>query len=95
MLVQSIHYTFAPEHADAVAASFAELRDASLREPGVVSFRVARSNEKPNVFLLWEEYRDEAALEAHAATAHFKRLVIDEIRKLAKERIGEKGSPLP
>jgi len=94
MLIQSIHYTFAPEDADRVAGIFRELRDLSRQEPGVVSFDVARSKDKPNVFALWEEYRDEAALKAHMESEHFQRLAVNGIRPLAKERLGETVFPL-
>jgi quinol monooxygenase YgiN len=87
MLIQSLHYTFAPEDGDRVAEIFKELRDLSRQEPGVISFDVARSKETPNVFALWEEYRDEAALKAHMETEHFRRLAVGEIRRLATDRL--------
>lgn len=86
MLVNSIHYTFAAEDAEKAQAMFRELRDVSLREEGVISFYVGRSQEQPNVFALWEEYRDKAALEEHFASDHFSRLVINGIRPLAQQR---------
>jgi len=94
MLIQSIHFTFAPEDADRVVEIFKELRTRSLAEAGVVSFEVARSKDKPHVFALWEVYRDEAALRAHMETEHFGRLVIGAIRPLAKQRLGETVFPL-
>jgi autoinducer 2-degrading protein len=94
MIVQSIHYTFAPEDVDDVEAIFRELRDASRKEAGVVSFDVARSQEHPNVFALWEVYRDESALEAHKETEHFKRLAVDGVRRLAQQRVGEVAVPI-
>jgi quinol monooxygenase YgiN len=94
MVIQSIHYTFAPEVADQAAALFRELRDVSLLEPGVVRFDLARGKDRPNVFALWEEYRDETALKTHTETEHFGRLVVNGIRKLAKERLGETLFPL-
>lgn len=94
MLVNSVHYTFAAEDADKAEAIFRELRDASRKEKGVVSFDIGRSQEQPNVFALWEEYRDEAALEAHVASDHFKRLVINGIRPLAKQRDAARVVPL-
>lgn len=90
MIVQSIHFTFAPDDADEIEAIARELRDASRREPGVVSFDVGRSLEKPGVFAFWEVYRDDASLEAHTQSEHFKRLVIGRIRPLAKDRNFEK-----
>jgi quinol monooxygenase YgiN len=94
MLIQSIHFTFAPENADKAEAMLRELRDASRREDGVVAFEVARSHERPNVFALWEEYSDQAALAAHVASEHFKRLVIEGVRPLAQQRIAETVFPI-
>ena len=94
MVILSIHYTFAPEDADRVAAIFRELRDAARKEPGCITFDVARSKDKPHVFALWEEYRDEAALQAHLETEHFKRLALGGVRQLAKERQAETVYPL-
>jgi len=92
--IQSVHFTFAPEDAERVVEIFKELRTLSQAEAGVVGFEVARSKDKPNVFLLWEVYRDEAALKAHMETEHFRRLVIGAIRPLAKERLAETVFPL-
>jgi autoinducer 2-degrading protein len=89
MLIQSIHYTFAPEDSDRVAGILKELRDLSRQEPGIVQFEVGRGKDKPNVFVLWEVYRDEAALTAHYNSEHFQRLGINGVRVLAKERLGE------
>jgi quinol monooxygenase YgiN len=86
MVVSSVHYTFTAEDADKAASIFGELRDASRREKGVISFEVGRGQEDPNVFALWEEYRDEAAREAHLASDHFTRLVVNGVRLLAKKR---------
>jgi quinol monooxygenase YgiN len=94
MLIQSIHYTFAPDDADKAEAIFRELRDASRKEEGVVVFDVARSREKPAVFALWEEYKDLAALEAHQASEHFKRLALEGIRPMAQSRIAETVFPI-
>lgn len=86
MLVNSVHYTFAAENADKAAAIFLELREISLKEEGVISFAVGRGRDNPNVFALWEEYRDKEALDAHFASEHFNRLVINGVRPLAKTR---------
>lgn len=94
MLIQSIVYTFAPEDADKAETMLRELRDLSRKEDGIVTFDVARSKEKPNVFVLWEEYKDQAAIDSHLATEHFKRLGINGIRILAKQRVAEVAIPL-
>ena len=41
-------------------------------EPGCLRFNVLHDREDPNVYYFYEVYRDEAALEAHRQTPHFK-----------------------
>jgi len=94
MLIQTVRYTFAPEDADKVQSILRELRDASRKEEGVIAFEIGRSQERPNVFVLWEQYRDRAALDAHSATDHFKRLVLNGVRPLAQQREAESLSPV-
>jgi quinol monooxygenase YgiN len=94
MLIQSIHFTFAREDADKAEGFLRELRDQSRKEDGVISFDIGRSKEKPNVFALWEEYRDKASLESHIATEHFQRLVIHGVRIMAEQRDAETVYPI-
>ena len=72
-------------------------------EPGCVLYRAARSTEDPDMFLLYEEYVDQDALEAHRGTPHFTTLIEGIIVPLleAREREvlvpvridGDTGSP--
>jgi quinol monooxygenase YgiN len=94
VIIQSVHYTVAPESADEAHAILRELRDASRREPGVITFEIAQGADKPNEFALYEEYEDAEALAAHGKTAHFDRLVINGIRKLAVARSAVTGPPI-
>jgi autoinducer 2-degrading protein len=94
MIIASIHFTFDPKDGDTAAAMLLELRDASVKESGVVQFQVGRSQEKPNVFALWEVYRDQAAVDAHRASEHFSRLVVNGVRPLAQERNAETLAPI-
>jgi autoinducer 2-degrading protein len=94
MLIQSIHYTFATKDADAAESLFRELRDASRQEAGVIQFDIGRSRENPNVFALWEVYRDQQAIDAHLATEHFQRLVLDGVRPFALDRQIERVVPI-
>jgi quinol monooxygenase YgiN len=94
MVIQLIHFTFAAADTDKAEAMLRELRDASRKEEGVLGFDVARSQEKTNVFVLWEQYRDKAAQDAHIATEHFKRLVVNGVRTLAQQRNAEILDPI-
>ena len=44
-------------------------------EPACLVYRAARSVDDPDVFVLYEEYEDEAALLAHRETPHFRELI--------------------
>jgi quinol monooxygenase YgiN len=93
-IIANVRFTFDPADVEKAVAMFRELRDASRAEPGIVSFDVARDEEDPNAFALWEVYRDQSASDAHRSTEHFKRLVIDGVRPLAKERRAEQLTPI-
>jgi quinol monooxygenase YgiN len=43
-------------------------------EPGCRQFDVCRDAAEPALFLLYELYDDEAAIQAHLETAHFRKL---------------------
>jgi (4S)-4-hydroxy-5-phosphonooxypentane-2,3-dione isomerase len=94
VIIQSVHYTFAPQDAEKALEILRELREASRAEPGVITFEIARGTDTPNEFALYEEYEDQDAVVAHGKTAHFERLVINGIRKLAQQRNAVTGPPI-
>jgi autoinducer 2-degrading protein len=94
MIIQMVHFTFAPDDGDKAAAMFRELREKSRGEAGVVTFDVGQSPEHPGIFALWEVYRDQAAFDSHKNTEHFQRLVVNGVRPLAKERSGNILAPI-
>lgn len=94
MIITSIHYTFAVEDVDKVESLFRELRGATIKEPGVIQFYVGRSTDESNVFALWEVYRDKDAIDAHYASEHFKRLVLNGIRPLGQQRTVVNAVPI-
>ena len=59
---------------EAVAAVLRELAEESRREPGCIDYRVTRSLDDPRTFLLYEEYVDADAFQAHRESEHFERL---------------------
>jgi autoinducer 2-degrading protein len=94
MIVSAIQFTFASKDADTAEKLLRGIRDASIKEPGVVRFDVARSSDDPNVFVLWEVYRDQAAVDAHKESEPFKRLVLNGIRPLAQQRTAVRAAPI-
>jgi quinol monooxygenase YgiN len=94
VLINSVHFTFDNEDIGAAKEMLHELRDASVKEDGVLTFDVVQGHDSPMTFALWEEYADQAAFDAHAKTEHFQRLVVDGVRRMARIRDGVKGSPI-
>lgn len=71
MLIVNVFVRVRPEHVDAfIAATLANAR-ASLLEPGVARFDVARADEDPTQFLLVEVYRSADDPARHKATTHY------------------------
>jgi autoinducer 2-degrading protein len=61
---------------DLVERTLVRMADAvRTDEPACLVYRAARSIDDPDVFVLYEEYQDEAALLAHRETPHFKELI--------------------
>jgi quinol monooxygenase YgiN len=94
MLVNAVIYTFPTADADNVAGILAQLASLSRLEKGCRGFEVARSNDDPRVFVLYEQWADRNALDAHYATEHFIKLGVNGIRPLAESRIGHLCTPL-
>ena len=79
-------WTAKPGNEEAVAASLEQLAPLSRQERGCMKYLVNRSLDDPKVFLLYEEYVDEDAYKAHAASEHFARHAIGEGIPLLESR---------
>lgn len=64
-------------HGDCAADFLTALREARSSaladEPGCLQFDIGRDVDDPDVFHLYEVYRDEAALAQHRSAPHFER----------------------
>ena len=77
-----------------VAGLFRRLSKASEEEPGCLQFAVHQGVEDPRKFFLYEQYRDEAAVEAHRQTEHFREIARGELLKYGKRAEGTLYRPL-
>ena len=77
-----------------VAALFAKLTEASRKEPGCVMYQVHRHKTDSRRFFIYEQYKDEAALEAHRASPHFLQYAKKELPKVAERVEGQLFEPL-
>lgn len=71
-----VRLRFRPEDRDEIADILRELTAASRQEPGCVSYIPHTVESEPDVVLIYEQYRDESAREAHRNSAHFQRWAI-------------------
>ncbi len=69
-----------------VAAALAKHVAATREEPGCREFVAYRSRSDGERFLLYEQYDDDKAFEAHRASPHFEQYVQGVIDPLLKER---------
>lgn len=67
---------FRPEDREEIAGILRELTLASRQEPGCVSYVPHVVESQPDTVLIYEQYRDEAAVEAHRASDHFRRFAV-------------------
>ena len=66
-----------------VAELFSHLTAESRKEPGCVMYQVHRHRTEPRRFFIYEQYKDEAALEAHRNSSHFLQFAKKDLPKIA------------
>lgn len=94
MYVVCVHVHVKPEHRQPfVEATLENARD-TIQEPGNLRFDVLGQADDPDRFLLYEVYRDEAAVAAHKATPHYARWAATVSPWMAEPRKGLKYVPL-
>lgn len=81
-----VRMRFAPEDRAQVSEALRRLTEASRQEPGCVSYIPHELADDPSEVLIYEQYRDEAALEAHRASAHFRDHAIGGLYQWMRER---------
>src|SRR5258706_13568401 len=65
MLILAVRVTIQAGHEDEVIEPFRRLQEETRREPGCIAYFVQRSRENPRRYLVYEQYKDQAALDAH------------------------------
>ena len=77
-----------------VAEVLAKLTAEARKEPGCAMFQVHRHRTEPRRFFIYEQYKDDAALEAHRAAPHFLQYVKKELPKIGDRVEGHLYEPL-
>ena len=94
MVVLAVIWMAKPGHDDEVAEIFRKLTTASRQEAGCLMYLVHRHKADSQCFFIYEQYRDDAALNAHRESAHFQEYAVGKLRQIADRKEGELYSPL-
>jgi quinol monooxygenase YgiN len=94
MVVLAVTWVAKTGHESDVAALFSKLTEESRKEPGCVMYQVHRHRTEPRRFFIYEQYKDEAALEAHRAALHFLQYAKKDLPKMADRVEGNLFEPL-
>src|SRR5271165_5976064 len=89
MVVLAVTWMAKPGHEDEVAQIFSKLQAASRKEPGCLMYIVHRHKTDPQRFFLYEQYRDDAAREAHRQSPHFQQYAVKALKDIGERREGE------
>lgn len=81
-----VRMRFAPEDRANVNDILRPLALASRQEPGCVSYVPHTVEDEPDMVVIYEQYIDRAAAEAHRATPHFKKYAVGGLYQLMRAR---------
>ena len=84
-----VRLKFASEDRAEAAATLALLARESRREPGCITYIPHQVQDDPDSFLIYEQYLDAQALEAHRASEHFIKHAQNGLYTRIKERVLE------
>lgn len=76
MISFTVRMRFRSEDREEIAGFLRELTAGSRQEPGCVSYIAHTVESEPDTVLIYEQYQDEAAVEFHRNTPHFKRYAV-------------------
>jgi quinol monooxygenase YgiN len=86
MVSFTARFTFAPEDRDEIAEVLRLVTSESRREPGCVTYIPHHVEGDPDTIVIYEQYKDAAALAAHRDSAHFKKYVVGGLLQRMKIR---------
>lgn len=95
MVCVAVTYVIQPDHEEQAVELFRVLAEYSRAEPGCLMYLAHRSISDPRRFFLYEQYTDQAALDAHRAAPHFVQYASNGLFLIIESRSPEIYEPLP
>jgi quinol monooxygenase YgiN len=94
MLVLAVTWIAKQGKEEQTAELLRQISVEARKEPGCLMFIAHRHTERPNEFFIYEQYKDQAALDAHRATPHFKQIARGSLMQAADRKEGNLYTPL-
>jgi quinol monooxygenase YgiN len=94
MICLAVTFVVKPGHEEEAIGLFAKLTEHTVAEPGCRMYLAHRSTTDPNRFFLYEQYDDQAALDAHRAAPHFDQYAKQGLFTMIESRSPELYVPL-
>ena len=94
MTVLAVIWVTKPDCGDEAARVFKILTAESRKEPGCLMYVVHRHRSDPGRFFIYEQYADDAALEAHRNSLHFLEYVRKQLPLLGERLQGDLYEPI-
>jgi len=84
MICLAVTFIIKPGNEEAAAAIFRSLTEHSRTEPGCRMYLFHRSPDDARKFFVYEQYDDQAAIEAHRAAPYYAQYVQNELPPLVE-----------
>jgi quinol monooxygenase YgiN len=94
MVVLAVTWIAKAEKQAEVTALFHQLQAESRKEPGCRFYQVHTHRNDPRRFFIYEQYDDDAALQAHRDSRHFQELAAKKLSLIAERQQGDLYQPL-
>ena len=94
MICVAVTYVIQPGREAEAIDLFGKLTGPTRAEPGCRMYLAHQSTADPRRFFLYEQYDDQAALDAHRASDHFARYATNGLFPIVESRTPETYSPL-
>lgn len=89
MISFTVRLSFSSDDREEIGAALRRLAAASRQEPGCVTYIAHTVVGDPDTVLIYEQYADQAAAEAHRQSEHFKKFAIGVLYQKMRERSRE------
>jgi quinol monooxygenase YgiN len=87
MLALIVNFTVKPGDEEKTREYMRIMEEHTRREPGCRQYIAHQAQDDTRRFLFYELYDDQAALDAHRASAHYKQYVTNGLLKLMETRV--------